>query len=36
MQVTIVGYICGQQKIQNNFDYFMAFFDKTMYYSGTK
>ena len=30
MQVTIVGYICGQQKIQNNFDYFMAFFDKMM------
>lgn len=36
MQVTIVGYICGQQKIQNNFDNFMAFFDKMMYYCGTK
>lgn len=36
MQVTVVGYICGQQKIQNNFDNFMAFFDKMMYYSGTK
>ena len=40
MQVTIVGYICGQQKNQNIFDYFMAFFmaffDQMMYYSGTK
>lgn len=36
MQVTIMGYICGQQKNQNIFDYFMAFFDQMMYYSGTK
>jgi len=28
MQVTIMGYICGQQKNQNIFDYFMAFFDQ--------